>query len=89
MEIFKRPEQASRGTGLGTTGSARYCRLMPTPKEYLKLAERYRSAKLDARDRTSRHLLDRLERSYRVLARCTLVLSRSRRLQKALGRRSK
>jgi hypothetical protein len=55
-----------------------------TPKDYLELAERCRSAQLDTRNRTSRYLLETLERSYRLLAQSTRLLSRSRKVQKAL-----
>ena len=59
---------------------------MKTAKKYLELAERYRSAKLDTKDQTARYLLETLERSYTVLAQSTVVLSRSRKVQKALTR---
>jgi hypothetical protein len=49
--------------------------------EYLELAEHYRSAKLDTKDRTARYLLETFEHSYRVLAQSTVVLRRSRKAQ--------
>jgi hypothetical protein len=58
---------------------------MPVPREYLELAERYRSAKLDT-DQTSRYLLETLERSYRLLAQSTRLLSRSKKVHKALAK---
>ncbi|MGY4400763.1 hypothetical protein [Bradyrhizobium sp. USDA 3315] len=60
--------------------------VMQTPKKYLELAEHYRSAKLDTKDRTARYLLETLEHSYRVLAQSTVVLRRSRKAQKALAK---
>jgi hypothetical protein len=62
---------------------------MQTAKEYLALAERCRSAKLDTRERTARYYLETLERSYRVLAESTAVLNRSRKVQKALAKARK
>jgi predicted nucleic acid binding AN1-type Zn finger protein len=59
---------------------------MQTAKEYLALAERCRSAKLDTRDRTARYHLETLERSYRMLAESTAVLNRSRKVQKSAGK---
>lgn len=57
---------------------------MKTPEEYLELAEHYRKLKLDAKDRADRYLLETFERSYNLLAQSGLVLSQSRRAQKAL-----
>ncbi|MBR1128410.1 hypothetical protein [Bradyrhizobium iriomotense] len=45
-------------------------------EKYLELAEHYRSAKLDTKDRTARYLLETLEHSYGVLAQSTVVLRR-------------
>jgi hypothetical protein len=57
---------------------------MQTKKEYLELAERCRSARLDTRDRTARHYLENLEHSYKRLARCADVLKQSRKVQEDL-----
>ena len=55
-------------------------------EKYLELAEHNRSAKLDTKDRTARYLLETLEHSYRVLAQSTVVLRRSRKVQKTLAK---
>lgn len=43
-------------------------------EKYLELADHYRSAKLDTKDRAARYLLETLEHSYSVLAQSTVVL---------------
>ena len=55
-------------------------------EKYLELAEHYRSAKLDTKDRAARYLLETLEHSYRVLARSAVVLRRSNKVQKTLAK---
>jgi hypothetical protein len=67
-------------------GKRGHSRLMQSPKKYLELAEHYRSAKLDTKDRTAHYLLETLEHSYRVLAQSTVVLRRSRKTQKTLAK---
>jgi hypothetical protein len=62
---------------------------MQTAKQYLALAEGYRSAKLDTKSPTARYHLETLEQSYRVLAESTAVLNRSRKVQKALAKARK
>ena len=58
---------------------------MQKRKKYLELAERYRTAKLDTRDRTTRNFLSTLEHSYTMLAQSDLMLTRSRKVEKALA----
>src|SRR5215475_5165535 len=55
-------------------------------EKYLELAEHYRSAKLDTKDRAARYLLETLEHSYSVLAQSTVVLRRSKKAQKTLAK---
>jgi hypothetical protein len=62
---------------------------MKTAAEYLTLAERYRLAKLDARDPATRDQLEVFERSYSILARSAQTLARSIAVQDALKRRDK
>jgi len=50
---------------------------MRTSAEYLALSERYRIAKLSARDTATQHQLEIFERSYFLLAKSALVLARS------------
>jgi hypothetical protein len=62
---------------------------MRTSAEYLALSERYRLARLNAKDAATRGQLEAFERSYSVLARSTQVLARSIAVQEALERHDK
>ncbi|MGY8704921.1 hypothetical protein RAD16_04150 [Bradyrhizobium sp. 18BD] len=55
-------------------------------EKYQELAERYRSAKLDTKDRAARYLLETFEHSYRILAQSTVVLRRSKKALKILAK---
>ena len=57
---------------------------MHSSAEYLALSERYRFAKLSARDPAERNQLEKFERSYLLLARSVLVLARSNAMREAL-----
>jgi hypothetical protein len=50
-------------------------------ERYAELAEYYRRTKLQARDDFSRHLLQTLEETYRVLAEGAALLERSPKVQ--------
>jgi len=65
-------------------GSAATCYSMRTSSEYLALSERYRIAKLSARDAATQHQLDIFERSYFILAKSALLLVRSNAMREAL-----
>ena len=56
---------------------------MNRPREYLKLAKRYRELKDQARDRLSRWQLATLEHSYLTLAESYRTLRRSKRVLRA------
>lgn len=62
---------------------------MKTSAEYLALSERYRVAKLDARDATARDQLEVFERSYSILARSAQTLARSIAVQETLEKHDK
>jgi hypothetical protein len=62
---------------------------MKTSAEYLALSERYRVARLNARDAATRDQLEVFERSYSILARSAQTLANSIAVQKALERRDK
>jgi hypothetical protein len=75
----------STRTKIGTSAAAEYYHPMQKAKQYLELAEHYRSARLDTKGRAARHLLETVEHSYRVLAESMAVLRRSRKVQKGLA----
>ena len=62
---------------------------MKTSAEYMALSERYRLARLNAKDAATCDQLEIFERSYSVLARSTQVLAHSIAVQKALERQYK
>src|SRR5262245_57626153 len=72
---------------IGTLLAASCYPRMGRPRKYLKLAERCRGLKDQARDNVSRGQLATLEHSYLTLAKSSRMLRRSIRLQRALERR--
>ena len=60
---------------------------MTEAEKYVQLAEYYRQPKEQAVDREARVLLNRLEDSYRILAKSYAVLDRSLQLQQKMGPR--